>query len=294
MNRRPRALSLALLLGGAGASLSTSRAARAADPTAADCLAGVDASLRSETEHRLRAERAQLLLCASPACPRDIRKECTRRVDEVSGNIPTIVFEATDAAGHDLTTVTVTMDGEVIAERLDGTALPVDPGPHLFRFETPGQAPVQRQLILREGQRDRHESVALAASGNAGANGSSSSGGAGTGSMSSGSVQTGLAVVATVVGAAGLGAGVVFGLQAVTKRNDAEKACPSLCADENGVVAWRDARAAADVATVAFATGGVALLGATALWLAGRPRGGGAPTAEVALGIGGIGLRARW
>jgi hypothetical protein len=91
-------------------------------------------------------------------------------------------------------------------------------------------------------------------------------------------------VAATVVGAAGLGTGVLFGLQAISRRDDAVRACPTQCPDESGVLLWKDARTAANVATAAFVTGGVAVVGASILWLTGRPRGGAAPSAEVGVG----------
>ena len=100
----------------------------AADPTTADCLNANNRSIDLRNNHRLRAARGQLLICAANNCPADIRKECTRRVDEVNGQIPTIIFEAKDAAsGKDLSAVKVTMDGELIADRLEGTAISIDP-----------------------------------------------------------------------------------------------------------------------------------------------------------------------
>jgi hypothetical protein len=50
-----------------------------------------------------------------------------RRVDEINAAIPTVIFEAKDGAGGDLSAVRVTMDGEVLAERLEGTALSINP-----------------------------------------------------------------------------------------------------------------------------------------------------------------------
>src|SRR5580700_4041082 len=83
-------------------------AAQAADPTTADCLAASDASLKFGNDHKLRAERSQLLVCASSTCPTDIKKECLTRVDEVNVQIPTIVFSVNDAKGADLSAVKVT------------------------------------------------------------------------------------------------------------------------------------------------------------------------------------------
>ena len=104
--------------------------AHAADPTKAECLAASSASLQSAADHKLRLERSQLFVCASTTCPAVVRKECLSRIDEVSAQIPTIVFEVKDGGGNELSAVKVTMDGEVVAEHLDGSALPLDPGNH--------------------------------------------------------------------------------------------------------------------------------------------------------------------
>ena len=141
--------------------------AHAGEPTVKECLAASEASLKLGSEYKLRAERAQLLICASASCPSDIRKECLRRVDEVNAAIPSIVFEAKDAEGNDLTAVKVTMDGEVLTERLRGIALPVDPGEHSFRFEVAGSPSIEKPLVIREAQKDRHETVIITASGSA-------------------------------------------------------------------------------------------------------------------------------
>ena len=136
----------------AAASSFSPAIALAADPTTADCLAASDASLKSGNEHKLRAERSQLLVCAAPSCPADIRKDCVSRVDELNGQIPTIIFAARDlSTSSDLSAVRVTMDGEVLAERLEGTALSIDPGEHTFLFETSGQAGVTKKLVIRQG-----------------------------------------------------------------------------------------------------------------------------------------------
>lgn len=157
MKRRWSALSVAFA---AGAALWSTRAL-AADPTTADCLAASETSLKLGNQHKLRAERSQLLVCAAANCPGDIRNECVRRVDDVNHAIPTIIFEAKDGGGKDLSAVKVTMDGEVLVERLEGTALSIDPGEHTFVFETAGQPPLSKQFVIRESEKDRREAITL-------------------------------------------------------------------------------------------------------------------------------------
>ena len=131
----------------------------AADPTTVECIAASEKSLALGGQNKLRSARDQLLICVSASCPTDIRKECGRRVDEVNVAIPTIVFRANDPTGNELSSVKVTMDGEVVAEKLAGTAIALDPGPHTFTFETQGQPALTRQILVHEAEKERHEVV---------------------------------------------------------------------------------------------------------------------------------------
>jgi hypothetical protein len=99
----------------------------AADPTMADCLTASETSIKLRGGHHLRDARQQLLVCAALTCPAEVRSECERRVVAVNAAIPTLVFEAKDAAGNDLSAVTVTMDAKPLVDRLEGTAISLDP-----------------------------------------------------------------------------------------------------------------------------------------------------------------------
>ncbi len=144
-----------------GATWVLPRPGLAARPKTVECLDASEGSLTLGDVHKLRAERSLLLVCAAVGCPTDIRKECAARVAEVSDQIPTIIFAAKDASGGDLSAVKVTMDGELLAERLDGTALATDPGEHRFRFEMAGQPPLEKKLVMHEGEKDRREVIVL-------------------------------------------------------------------------------------------------------------------------------------
>lgn len=272
-------------------------AARATDPTTADCLNANNNSVQLRNDGKLRAARAQLLICAAQSCPADVRKECIRRVDEVNTQIPTVTFEPKDAAGGDLSAVKVTMDGEALTDRLEGTALSIDPGVHTFVFETEGQAPVQKQLVLREGIKDRREEVAFGTQSPTGVARPSRTSplvppptppetdGSGLGT------QKIAALVAGGVGVVGLGVGGAFGLAAMSSKNDAQTVCPSQqCATADGVDKWNHARSAAQLADVFLIVGGVALAGAAVLWFTAKSPDG----AQVGLGLGGVHVRGTW
>jgi hypothetical protein len=299
MNRRFSSVTPAL----AAALLLRSVPALAADPTTADCIGASDASIKANNEHKLRAARSQLLVCAAASCPVDIRKECVGRVDALNAAIPTIIFQAKDGAGMDIIAVKVTMDAEVIADRLEGTALSIDPGRHSFAFETTGQPPVHEQLVIQQGEKDRRERIvfgptaapvvslgptpfptpgSLPSTPDLGA--SSSSSGLGT--------QKILAIVAGGVGVVGLGIGTVVGAIALSKKSDAQSACPgSQCTTQDGVSKWSDAASTGNVSTIGFIIGGVGVAGAAVLWFT-APSGG--SSTQVGFGPGVLQVKGTW
>jgi hypothetical protein len=136
------------------ASILLGRAAHAEDPTTADCLAASEKSIELRSKHRLRDARQKLLTCSQPACPNDIKQECLRRIPLVNQEIPTVVFDVVDADGQHLTAVRVLMDGaEVVAERLQGIAVSLDPGSHTFTFAVEGKPPTVIEQDILEGQK---------------------------------------------------------------------------------------------------------------------------------------------
>ena len=134
-----------------------------ADPTTEECI---DANAKAQALRRagnLRHARENLLLCASASCPKMVRDDCTQRMDEVDRLTPTIVFQAKDAQGHDLSDVKVEVDGAPFTDRLVGTPLQVDVGEHTFSFSmAPGFHDDDAEVRHRGGaEADRHETVTL-------------------------------------------------------------------------------------------------------------------------------------
>ena len=251
----------------AGLSLFVCAPARAAEPNTNQCLAASDASLKAGNEHKLRAERQELLICAASSCPGEIRKECARRVEEVNASIPTLVFQAKDPSGADLSAVKVTMDGDVLAEQLNGTALAVDPGQHAFTFETAGQPIIEKQLVVHEGEKERREAIQFGSPAGDDVNHpteTAASGGQKT--------QKIIAVVVGGVGVVGLALGGTFGVMAMSRKDDAKKMCPGeACADTEGQQAWKNAKTAGTISTAGFIAGGVLLATGAVLWFTAGP-----------------------
>jgi hypothetical protein len=249
------------------ASCLVGTAARADD---AACIAASEQALSLRKEGKLHDELKQLAVCAEASCPAEVVAECARRIADVDAAMPTLILGAKDGAGNDLSAVTVSMDGAVLVRSLDGRPIAIDPGAHLFRFETPGQPPLEKTLVLREREKDRRENVVVGAPPVAAPPAATVTvGSAAPPPPSHVSPRKTLALVSGGLGVAGVALGAVFGafassIQSREKRDCSESACssrPQAVADYDA--ATKDATGS----TIAFAAGGVFLAGAVALWL---------------------------
>jgi len=154
-----RAVAVAAALGGA----LLAHPASAAEPTKTQCIDANEAAQPLRKTGKLRAAEEKLLLCVRASCPAVVRDDCAQRLTELRAAEPTVVFSVRDEAEHDLTAVRVTMDGTEIATKLDGSAIAVDPGEHLFTFESEGRLKEARSLMLNEGNKGRAERIVLVA-----------------------------------------------------------------------------------------------------------------------------------
>ncbi len=283
------------------AALSAAPAVRAAGPSVTDCLTATETALKLRANHKLRQARKQLLICAEATCPADIRKECVGRVTELNEQIPTIFFGAKDASGADLSAVKVTMDGEVLTERLEGTPLSINPGEHTFTFEAAGLPPVTRVFLIQQGQKDRRETVAFAAATAAPKQAPTPQTVSGTPPPAMPEekgpgmgTQKVLAIVTGSVGVVGLGLGTAFGVMAMSKKSDAQNACPANpCPTQDGVNKWSSAGSSATISTIGFIVGGVGIAGAAVLWFT-APRSSSGAVTQVGIGPGSLQLRGTW
>jgi hypothetical protein len=129
------------------------------------CVDDFTAGQTLRGDHALRAARAKLVACAQEACPAAVRKDCAALLEQVDAALPSVVARARDGEGHDLVDVSLRVDGEPAAARLDGKAIPLDPGAHVIRFEratgandangAAGPQSVEVKIVLSEGDKLR-------------------------------------------------------------------------------------------------------------------------------------------
>jgi hypothetical protein len=116
------------------------------------CFASSEQAQLRRNEGKLRAARRELMVCAGEPCPAQMRRDCAKWLDEVESTLATVVFQARDARGNELTDVRVSADGEQLVDRLDGKPVEVDPGERTFAFETKGRS-LERRFVVRAGDR---------------------------------------------------------------------------------------------------------------------------------------------
>jgi len=236
---------------------------------------------------KLSTARARFDACSDASCPDLVRNDCLQRRNELDRVQPTIVFDVKDANGGDISAVSVTVDGQPLANKLDGRALPVDPGEHTFTFTATSGPPVSKKFVVKEGQKDRRERIDLApgaaapAPAPAPAQPAAASPTTDTGSSgaetpppadSGGGMSLGrkLGLVAAGTGIAGIAVGSIFGIMTFSASSQQNTACPgTTCNGSNRASAQNDhdnATTYGTVSTVAFIAGGTVLVAGVTLF----------------------------
>ncbi|WP_437729129.1 hypothetical protein [Sorangium sp. So ce861] len=160
---RPLALALALAVATAAA-LALTGARAHAQPHKRACAAAYERAQGLRRDGKLLAAREALIACSQPTCPAAAVADCGPWLAEVEKSLPTVVIAARDAHGRERLDVRVLVDGRPLAAALDGKALPVDPGPHTFRYEPASGPAVEERVLIREGEKNRAITVILGAS----------------------------------------------------------------------------------------------------------------------------------
>ncbi len=174
----------------------------------------------------------------------------------------------------------VRRDGALVGQAELGTAIPVDPGPHVIDATAPKHTAFHQSIDVAGGGANQAVSIPELAV-DAGA---ASTGGGEPGSSSPGSTQRLVGLVVTGAGVVGIGIGAVFGVIAMSKENTAlgsDCTADKYC-NQQGVQLGQDAHGAATASTIAFGVGAAAVAGGLALYFL-APKNPSAPT---------VGLRA--
>jgi hypothetical protein len=126
-----------------------------AKPDKKACFEAHEKGQRERGQGKLKDAATLFTLCASESCPAVAREECGKWLTDLKTAIPSVVLLALDAKGRDLTDLTVDLDGQPLADRLDGRAVQIDPGEHTFTFQLPDGTSLEVKHVLAEGDARR-------------------------------------------------------------------------------------------------------------------------------------------
>jgi hypothetical protein len=125
------------------------------------CIQAAQQAQNLRDAHELVEAREQLRVCARQECPPVVQRDCLIWLDSVEKSLPTVVVTARDDAGVDRVDVKVMVDGKPTLDRLDGSAVPINPGMHAFHFVGSDGTTSDQQVLIKEGQINQGVAVVL-------------------------------------------------------------------------------------------------------------------------------------
>jgi hypothetical protein len=152
--RRTAALSVAIALAHGG---------RANADTVEECASASEQGQSLRNQRSWTAAHKQFMSCAHARCPAIVRTDCEQWLGELDRAMPTVIVSAKDPQGSDLVEVRFFVDGALLAERADGKAVSLDPGPHELRYVHAGYAPVVESIVASEAEKNRRLDVRFVA-----------------------------------------------------------------------------------------------------------------------------------
>jgi hypothetical protein len=133
-----------------------SRGARADEASEkAACISASDEGQQLRDDGKYTLAREAFERCARESCPVLLRIDCVHWLLDLDQSSASVVINAKDDKGNDLVDVTVTVDGQPFASKLDGKPLAVDPGAHLFHYEAAGFAPMEEHAVIHAAEKNR-------------------------------------------------------------------------------------------------------------------------------------------
>lgn len=121
-------------------------------PTKEQCMSASEDGSSLRKRGKLIAARTSLETCLASGCPSLIRDDCAKALKDVREAVPTVTFKAQEgeAVVYDVQT---TMDDALLAERLDGNPIEIDPGEHTFTFTAANHPSQTKKITIKEGEK---------------------------------------------------------------------------------------------------------------------------------------------
>jgi hypothetical protein len=125
------------------------------------CSAAAESAQTHRTEGKLMQAREELVRCAQQSCPKVVREPCAGWLDELDAELPSIVLRAVDEKGADLIDVRVEAGAQVLATRLDGKAITLDPAALTLKISATGFISKDVPLVVARGEQARVVQIVL-------------------------------------------------------------------------------------------------------------------------------------
>lgn len=210
---------------------------------------------------------------------RDRERIARQRLSELEPKLTRVVVHVHPSTAN-LSGLRVTRGEVDVTTAQLGTPIPVDPGRHVFSAVAPGRERWTHEIVAPAGPATLEVQIPELAEE------------ATPPAPRDGTAQKTLGLVAAGVGLGGLAVGSIFGLRALSKKEDAEPHCRGDLCDGTGLALRDEGMRAGDLSTLFFVGGGVLLAGGALLFLS-APSGSGR-SVSVDLGPARIGIAGRW
>jgi hypothetical protein len=123
-----------------------------AAPNRQQCLAAYEDAQLSMRRGRLMHARDPLGTCLEQVCPASLRTDCADWLKEVEARTPSVVIECVQD-GASVRDVKLSVDGAAHPSGIDGHALDLDPGNHVFKVEPKDGPPIVIETLIKEGEK---------------------------------------------------------------------------------------------------------------------------------------------
>lgn len=125
----------------------------------ADTQACFDAALlgqKLEREEHLLAAREAFVTCGQASCPDAVAQQCAAWLLGVGDALPSVILEAHDDLGRELSDVSVTIDDGGSPLAIDASRdLPLDPGRHVVHWRRANGEVQESTVLLREREKGK-------------------------------------------------------------------------------------------------------------------------------------------
>jgi hypothetical protein len=119
------------------------------------CAAAFTAAQQRQQSGDLVAARQLYERCADEGCGVEVWQSCMTGEIKLHSEVPSVVVAVSDHNGEPLVDVKVEMDGRLLTSKLDGLALPINPGTHEFLFFAGKEAFAPQTVTVGVGDRNR-------------------------------------------------------------------------------------------------------------------------------------------